>query len=87
MNDLLSSKDTNAASPKTTGPLHKCRHHCAMRFQQIFHGEWIQFWGQIVCCDGILYFLDFPEWRNHTFTVQNVRHLLQRECVPLDGQR
>ena len=62
-------------------------HHRPMCKQKIIHRIWIQLCEMVVDFVGVFYFCNVF-WRGkHTFSRQNSRHLLQRECVLLDSQR
>ena len=79
--------NANRSGTKLSRFTHKSLHHRPMRKQEVIHRIWIQLCKMVVDLVGIFYFRNVF-WRGkHTFSRQNSRHLLQRECVLLDGQR
>ena len=79
--------NANRSGTKLSRFTHKSLHHRSMRKQEVIHRIWIQLCKMVVDLVGIFYFSDVF-WRGkHTFSRQNSRHLLQRECVLLDRQR
>ena len=79
--------NANRSGAKLSRFTYKSLHHRPMRKQEVIHRIWIQFCEMVVDFVGIFYFRNVF-WRGkHTFSSQNSSHLLQRECVLLDGQR
>ena len=79
--------NANRSGAKLSRFTHKSLHHRPVCKQEVIHRIWIQFCEMVVDFVGIFYFCNVF-WRGkHTFSRQNSRHLLQRECVLLDSQR
>ena len=58
-----------------------------MCLQKVFHREWVKRRCKVVCCNGILDFLDFTKRGDHRFAVQNISHLLQGKSTAFNGKR
>ena len=79
--------NANRSGAKLSRFTHKSLHHRPVCKQEVIHRIWIQFCEMVVDFVGVFYFCNVF-WRGkHTFSRQNSRHLLQRECVLLDSQR
>ena len=79
--------NANRSGAKLSRFTHKSLHHRPVCKQEVIHRIWIQLCEMVVDFVGVFYFCNVF-WRGkHTFSRQNSRHLLQRECVLLDSQR
>ena len=72
MNRFRAGKNTDAAMAKLSCLANQSSHHRVVCLQQIINGKRIQIIKQIISSQCVFNFLNFPQWSDNLFPVQNV---------------
>ena len=84
MNKLSSGIHSDIAGAEHSRLSDKAFHHYLMRTQKVFHTIRIKRRNGIVNLIGVLHFPYILRWPENPFSIDDIRHLIQRQCILLN---
>ena len=87
MHTMLTIEYSDTTLPVSSVLLHQLSHHQLVCPQQILLSKGVQLQQQIVSINGILHLFHLIRCTQHTFTLNNGCHLIQRKRIILNGKR
>ncbi len=87
MHQSCSGIDTHISMSEYSCLFHESIHHDFVDFPQIIYLIGVQLRSQLICLVRIFHFLDILRRTEDPFPVNDIRHLMQRQRILLDGKR